>query len=385
MKSDDGQLNDVRNDFLETFAEAGFRRSPALSLLQPSIKTSFLFSVGFVDVLEAIAGRSPDLDGAATVQRCFRHFDVERVSDDRHLSLFEMAGALRCSDWEIGDLVIPLVGFLVQNCALPRERLHVTYFGGGDVAGVALAPDEGARAAYLDAGVAAGNVWAGDHSSNIWFEGANSGTPRSGICGPHSEMFFDLVPASVAVNGGGPLTQADRYLEVSNIVTITHRVRPGPGSGLSALPKPLVELALGVERLEMVMTGAQSVYQTPKFLSITDAVLSASKAGHGTQNFDPALSVAIDHLRAVTHLIADGGRPGPKGRGNVVRRLLKGLLQAAAVLEMDACAAFPQLARIVADVDEAINPNLSNEMNAVIDTFDREARRMLRVKPRPLQ
>jgi alanyl-tRNA synthetase len=385
MKSDDSQLNDVRNDFLETFAEAGFRRSPALSLLQPTIKTSFLFSVGFVEVLDAIAGKSPDLDGAATVQRCFRHFDVDRVSDDRHLSLFEMAGALRCSDWNIADLVTPLVGFLVQHCALPRERLHVTYFGGGDVAGEVLAPDYTARDAYLNAGVAAANVWAGDHSTNIWFEGANSGTPRSGICGPHSEMFFDLAPDSAAANGGGPLTQADRYLEVSNIVAITHRTRPGTDSGLSALPKPLVELALGVERLEMLMTGAQSVYQTPKFLSITDAVLSACAADRRAESFDRALRVTVDHLRALTHLIADGGRPGPKGRRNVVRRLLKGLLQAAAVLELDACAAFPKLAWIVADVDEAINPNLSNEMTAIIDTFDREARRMSRIKSGPLQ
>jgi alanyl-tRNA synthetase len=384
METDSGQL-DVRGHFLKTFAEAGFRRSPALSLLQPSIKTSFLFSVGFVDVLDAIAGKSPDLDGAATVQRCFRHFDVERVSDDRHLSLFEMAGALRCSDWDTGDLVAPLVRFLVQDCAVPKERLHVTYFGGGNVAGEVLPPDYTARDAYLKAGIAAGNVWAGDRNTNIWFEVANSGTPRSGICGPHSEVFFDLARDSIAVNEGSPLTQADRYLEVSNIVTITHRTRPGADSGLSALPKPLVELALGVERLEMVITGAESVYQTPKFLAITDAVLSACAANDRAENFGHALRVTVDHLRALTHLIADGGRPGPKGRGNVVRRLLKGLLHAAAVLELDACAAFPKLARVVADVDNAINPNLSNEMRAIIDTFDREARRKLRIKSRRLQ
>jgi alanyl-tRNA synthetase len=134
----------------------------------------------------------------------------------------------------------------------------------------------------------------------------------------------------------------------------------------------------------MALTGAASVYQTPKLLSITDAVLSGCAADGRSESFDHALRVTADHVRAVTHLIADGGRPGPKGRGNVVRRLLKGLLQAAAVLELDACATFPKLARIVADVDDAINPNLSKEMAAVIGTFDREARRMLRVKPRPL-
>jgi hypothetical protein len=49
---------DIRERFLDAFGAAGFQRSPALSLLQPTIKTSFLFSVGFVDVLDAVAGKS---------------------------------------------------------------------------------------------------------------------------------------------------------------------------------------------------------------------------------------------------------------------------------------------------------------------------------------
>src|SRR5258705_1304448 len=113
---------DIRERFLDAFGVAGFQRSPALSLLQPTIKTSFLFSVGFVDVLDAVAGKSVQLDGAATVQRCFRHFDMDRVSDETHLSLFEMAGALHCSGWRPPDLSTPLGPYLLQELHLRIGR-----------------------------------------------------------------------------------------------------------------------------------------------------------------------------------------------------------------------------------------------------------------------
>ena len=363
---------EVRDRFLETFSEAGFRKSPPLSLVQPSITTSFLFSVGFVDVMEAIAGHAVEMDGAATVQRCFRHFDIERVSDGRHLSFFEMAGALQCHHWQISDLVRPLVQYLVQSCNLAKDRLHVTYFGGGQVAATELPPDHAARDAYLQAGILPNRMWPGDGSSNIWFEGANSGTERSGICGPNSEMFLELYPHR---DGGGPLQDPSRFVELSNIVAITHR--KALDHRLEELSLPLVELAVGMERIEMVMCGQTDVYLTPKLRLIADSI--APDCGV-VANGDPerrSLSIVVDHLRALTHLLADGARPGPKGRGHVVRRLFRRLLHASSLLKLDTRSAFPKTARVIARVDQAVNPNITKEMAGVIEIFDREAERML--------
>ena len=64
---------------------------------------------------------------------------------------------------------------------------------------------------------------------------------RRGICGPHSELFFDAAPTSVAAVDINPITQPSRFIEVSNIVTITHRTRSGPNNELAPLPQPLVE------------------------------------------------------------------------------------------------------------------------------------------------
>ncbi len=374
------QVN-VRDRFLDVFSQAGYRHSPALSLVQPSIKTSFLFSVGFVDVIEAIAGNATELDGAATVQRCFRHFDITRVRDGQHLSLFEMAGALRCHDWSVQGIVTPLLRYLLEECQLPKERLHVTYFGGGNVSGDNLEPDIQARDAYLNAGISDEHIWPGDHSTNIWFEGSNSGTKRSGICGPHSEVFFDLAPHTRTSTGVGPLMHPGRFLEISNIVTITHRTRPGMNNGLLQLPSPLVELAVGMERIEMAHADLANVYQTPKLRSITQAMLSACGFSERTGALEEPLRIAVDHVRAITHLVADGGRPGPKGQGHVIRQLFRRLLDATHVLRVDIRGAYPKLAQIIANVDETINPNLQNEMATIIDVVDREAHRMQKGSP----
>jgi alanyl-tRNA synthetase len=371
---------DIRERFLDAFGAAGFRRSPALSLLQPTIKTSFLFSVGFVDVLDAVAGKSVHLDGAATVQRCFRHFDMSRVADETHLSFFEMAGALRCSGWRTADLIAPLVRYLVEDCALPIARLHVTYFGGGKVAGEILHPDFEARDGYLAAGIDPRRMWQGDHSTNVWFEGANSGSARSGICGPHSELFFDVAPRSDA----SPLTQPSRFIEVSNIVTITHRTRSGPDHGLAPLPLPLVELALGMERLEMVIARRQSVHDTPKLRAIADVVRSACAGKLQGEAETKALRVLVDHARASAHLIADGGRPSGKGRGSVVRKVIKDSLGAARMIGVELPRLFPKIAQAVAAVDERINPNLAPNLGVIGEVFGKEAKRLLRGKSAPL-
>jgi alanyl-tRNA synthetase len=367
---------DIRDQFVETFAKAGFRRSQPLSLLQPSISTSFLFSVGFVDVLDAIAGNAVELDGAATLQRCFRHFDMERVSDGRHLSFFEMAGALRCQHWRIQDLVFPLIHFLCNECLLSPEKLHVTYFGGGNVAGVMLPPDDKARNAYLEAGISSNRIWPGDSSSNIWFEGANSGTERSGICGPNSEVFLEVTPAIDDRIHEGPLTQAARFIEVTNIVTITHRKLNGSNNGLLPLHTPLVELAVGMERIDTVIEGLTNVYESPKFRSIADSMRPFYAPSANNAVLEDARVVTMDHLRALTHLIADGGRPGPKGRGHVIRRLFRRLLKVSGTLNLNVRAAFPAIVDAIINVDRKLNPNLSKELPQVLQVFDRETARM---------
>ncbi len=359
----------IREKFLQAFEQEGFRRIPGQSLLQPSIRTSFLFSVGFVDLLQVIEGSSVDRSNRTTIQRCFRHFDVEQVADDRHLSLFEMAGALSCDVWSLDDTVRPLLEFLTVDCGLAVKRLHVTYFGGDHVAGQYLEPDLPARLAYLENGIPASNMWPGKANTNIWTEGTNSGDRRSGICGPHSEVFVLCDSKDDQAKAAGPLQASDRFMEISNAVSITHRKRE-LDNGLDKLETPLLELAVGMERLEAVMAGESHIHHSPKLVRLREAILGKSRAVTSKASTD--LSIVADHVRAITHILADGGCPGYKGRGAVLRRVFKRLLRTTETLGLNIQMIFPDLAETVREIDAEINPNIETNMSTILDVFDKE-------------
>ena len=188
----------------------------------------------------------------------------------------------------------------------------------------------------------------------------------------------------MAAVDANPITQPSRFIEVSNIVTITHRTRSGPNNGLAPLPQPLVELGLGMERLEMVIAGRQSVHATPKLRVIADVVRSTRAGNLHSEAQGKALRVVVDHARASAHLIADGGRPGGKGRGNVVRKVIRDSLGAARVIGLDLPRLFPKVAQAVAAVDDRLNPNLAPNLGVISEVFGKEAKRLLRGKSAPL-
>lgn len=366
-------VSDVRAGFVAAYREAGFRIAEPLSLVQPSITTSFLFSVGFVDVVAAIAGGASSLDGAATVQRCFRHFDIDRVDDGRHLSFFEMAGALRCHGWRHADFISVLIRYLHEYCGLAPQRMRVTYFGGGHVGGEYIPADEAARDAYLNAGVRPDNLRPGNADSNIWFEGTNSGTPRSGICGPHSEVFYPLLEN--LPQGADPLSCPQAFIEISNLVTITHKAK-GDGA-ITALPQPLVEQAIGMERLEMAVLGLDHIGQTPKMRAISDALQGFAEMEDRAQLF-----IASDHLRALVHLISDGGRPGAKGRGHVVRRMVRGLVPALEAIGFDMESGLRPCAERIAEVDADVHPGALPQVTESVQVLFDECARIGRARRR---
>jgi alanyl-tRNA synthetase len=129
-----------------------------------------------------------------------------------------------------------------------------------------------------------------------------------------------------------------------------------------------------MERIEMVMGDLADVHATPKLRKIAESVVHFPSIRSVSEQC--ALNILVDHVRGLIHLMADGARPGPKGRGHVVRRLFRRLLHASSLLNLDVRSAFPGIARIVLEVDRTVNPNLSQEISGILGIFDREAERM---------
>src|SRR5262249_57175406 len=129
--------------------------------------------------------------------------------------------------------------------------------------------------------------------------------------GPDSEMF---VWTGDGPPQGTPGTDG-RWMELWNHVTMRYQ-RHTDGS-LEPLPQRGVDTGMGLERLQLVLAGKPSVFETDVFAPWLSALPGL------WQPDQRSLRLLTDHLRASIAIIGDGIRPSSTGRGYVLRRLLR--------------------------------------------------------------
>jgi alanyl-tRNA synthetase len=234
------------------------------------------------------------------VQRCLRTTDLDDVGDDRHLTVFQMLGS-----WSLGDYEGPQslrwgYQLLVDVLGIGADRLHATVFGGDDQVG----PDTASLETWTELGVPVEL----STQDNWWSNGP------VGPCGPDSEIF---VWTGSGPPQGTPGTD-ERWMELWNHVTMRYR-RHGDGS-LEPLPQRNVDTGMGLERLQMVVQGTPSVYETDLFGPWLTTLPGLWQPGQRS------LRLLTDHLRASIVIIGDGVLPSNTGRGYVLRRLLRRVL-----------------------------------------------------------
>ena len=103
--------------------------------------------------------------------------------DGHHHTLFEMLGTWSFGDYYKSAACKMAVDLLTGPLGLDRDKLFFTYFGGCDSLG--LGPDEEAREAWLEVGVASDRVLPFGAGHNFWRMGAR------GPCGPCAEVHYD--------------------------------------------------------------------------------------------------------------------------------------------------------------------------------------------------
>jgi alanyl-tRNA synthetase len=83
---------------------------------------------------------------------------------------------------------------------------------------------------------------------------------------------------------------------------------------------------MGFERITAVLQGKDSNYDTDVFQPIMEAIGQLTGRTYGGKlddMIDTAFRVIADHLRMLTFAITDGALPGNKGRGSVLRSVLR--------------------------------------------------------------
>ena len=327
---------EIRQDFLQFFADKGHEEVPSASLVPEGDSTLLFTNAGmnqFKDVFLG-TGRRP-YSRAVDTQKCLRvsgkHNDLEEVGHDTyHHTFFEMLGNWSFGDYFKAEAIRWAWELLVERWGLAPDRLYATVHEGDADFGVDA--DEEAYDLWLaQTPLPDARVLYEPSSENFWMMG------DTGPCGPCSEIHVDLRPeADRARTPGHALVNADhpQVMELWNLVFIKYNAQPG--GTLEPLADRHVDTGMGFERMVAVLQGKESTYDTDLFAPLLQAVADLSPR-EGVRGYDAlriddadehervriALRVVADHIRTIAFAISDGVMPSNEGRGYVIRRILR--------------------------------------------------------------
>jgi alanyl-tRNA synthetase len=314
--------NEIRQQFIDFFVQKhGHTAVPSSSVVPLDDPTLLFTNAGmnqFKDVFLGVGTRpyKRAVDSQKVIRAGGKHNDLEDVGRDTyHHTFFEMLGNWSFGDYYKREAIQWAWELLTQVWGLDKSRLHATVFGGDKDFG--LEPDEEAAKLWTEVtDIDPSHVHRFGRKDNFWMMG------ETGPCGPCSEIAIDRTPDK---SGGKLVNKGDEHvIEIWNLVFIQYN-RDEQGK-LHLLPAKHVDTGMGFERVTSVLQGKASNYDTDVFSPLMDAIgaVVGKKYGGKLDSLDDvAFRVIADHLRMLTIAITDGALPGNKGRGAVLRSVLR--------------------------------------------------------------
>ncbi len=314
---------DIRKQFIQFFVEkcghTFVPSSPVVPLDDPTLLFTNAGMNQFKDVFLGTGSRP--YKRAVNSQKCIRasgkHNDLEDVGRDTyHHTFFEMLGNWSFGDYYKADAIRWAWELLTKVWGIDKTRLHATVFGGSPEEGVP-GDDEAADLWAKVTDINPNHIHRFGKKDNFWVMG------ETGPCGPCTEIHIDRTPDG----SGGKLVNAGvpEVMEIWNLVFIQYN-RNTPGGKLELLPAKHVDTGMGFERVTSVLQGVNSNYDTDVFTPLLSAIsdqLSAKYTGKLDDPKDIAFRVLADHLRMLTFSLTDRAEFSNKGRGSVVRSVLR--------------------------------------------------------------
>ncbi len=169
-------------------------------------------------------------------------------------------------------------------------------------------------------------------ADNYW----NTGQPGPG--GPDSEIFFDRGPAYG--KDGGPAADDTRFLEIWNLVFMQDFIENIQGKTefdiVGELPMKNIDTGMGLERVAFLKQGVENMYETDQVRPVLDRAVELSGRRYGADHADDVrFRVVADHVRSSLMLLSDGVRPLERGRGYILRRLMRRTVRSMRLLGVD--------------------------------------------------
>lgn len=309
---------DIRNKYLKFFESHGHIVIPSAPLIPENDPSVLFTTAGMQPLVPYLLGeKHPEGTRLTDYQKCVRTVDIDEVGDNRHLTYFEMLGNWSLGDYFKEESIKMSFDFLTKELGIPVEKLSVTVFAGDEDA----PRDEESAKIWKEAGMPEDHIYYFGKDDNWWIAG------EEGPCGPDTEMFYDTgkEPCSKECN---PSCGCGKYVEVwNNVFMEYYKTKDGV---YSKLKQRNVDTGLGLERMNMLLQGKETPYDTEIFEPIMKRLSELAK------NEDiSSRRIVAEHLRSSMMIISDGGRPSNVDRGYVLRRLIRRMTRHLNKLQID--------------------------------------------------
>ncbi|AXR66941.1 alanine--tRNA ligase [Leptospira mayottensis] len=324
-------VSEIREIFLNYFKDKSHSVVPSSSLLPAGDPTLLFTTAGMVQFKPFFTGAVElPYTRATSCQKCLRTTDLEVVGKtERHCTFFEMLGNFSFGDYFKEEAIEYALDCSVNYLGFDKDKIWVTVY----------TDDDEAEKIWLSKGIHKDRITRLGKKDNFWGPAGDSGA-----CGPCSELYLDR-----GVEKGGPDCatsgtcrpgcDCDRFLEFWNIVF--NQFNQDTEGNLHPLKQTGIDTGSGLERVALLLQGADSVYDTDELRKIIsfyeelsgikyDDVVALSKipaqknnTAQIAANQKAAFRVVTDHIRSVLFSIGDGIYPDRTGRGYVIRRLIR--------------------------------------------------------------
>ena len=301
---------DVRAEYLKYFKNLGHEVIESAPLV-PDDATLLFTNAGMVPFKSIFTGAVPRPTPPirTSCQTCIRaggkHNDLDNVGyTARHHTFFEMLGNFSFGEYFKKEAIGYAWEFVTGVLKLPKERLYVSVYEKDDEA------YEIWKAYVIDES----HIYRFGEKDNFWAMG------DTGPCGPCSEIYYDQGAEHFKGEEDYMGGDGDRFLEIWNLVFMQYE-RSSDGT-LSPLPKPSIDTGMGLERVQAILEGKFSNYDTELFMPLINHVAKLCGTAYEYEK-GASYRVIADHIRSVSFLLAQGVNFDKEGRGYVLRRILR--------------------------------------------------------------
>ncbi len=301
---------EIRNKFLNYFKNHGHSIIPSSPLIPENDPSVLFTTAGMHPLVPYLLGeKHPEGTRLADYQKCLRTVDIDEVGDNRHLTFFEMLGNWSLGDYFKEESIKFSMEFLTKELGIPLEKLSVTCFKGDEDA----PRDEETARIWQENGMPKTRIYYFGKDDNWWIAG------ETGPCGPDTEIFYDTGKEKCGPNCD-PSCGCGKYVEIWNNVFMEY-YKDSDGK-YTKLKQRNVDTGLGLERINMLLQGKETPFDTEIFKPMMDRLEKLAEKDDISSR-----RIIAEHLRSSMMIIADGGKPSNIDRGYILRRLIRRMIR----------------------------------------------------------